>query len=265
MVQNEQDSVQQSVELQVTEKMCSKCKTVKKLSEFHKHKDYKYGVHRACKVCRSDGRAKTDMASIARSVPDGFVFCKSCNKLKEHNLDNFHHSKLRAASKVLICIKCRRDKNKLRSQDPNFKAQQKIRSSAWARDNKAHKNNKAREWKRNNKEKVMAGNNAYMSTEKAKALRSKAAAARYKLNPEKYKAKSSAYCSRVRKAKPKWENENKILKYYKMAKKLGLEVDHIVPINSKLVCGLHCLDNFQFLNRKDNASKGNRYWPNMPE
>lgn len=43
-----------------------------------------------------------------------------------------------------------------------------------------------------------------------------------------------------------------------------MEVDHIVPIKSDIVCGLHCIDNFQLMTREDNARKGNRFWPDMP-
>ena len=41
-------------------------------------------------------------------------------------------------------------------------------------------------------------------------------------------------------------------------------VDHIVPLNSKLVCGLHCEFNFQVIPGVLNSSKGNRRWPDMP-
>ena len=43
------------------------------------------------------------------------------------------------------------------------------------------------------------------------------------------------------------------------------EVDHIVPIKSKIVCGLHTEQNLRIVPRRVNRSKNNRYWPQMPE
>lgn len=43
------------------------------------------------------------------------------------------------------------------------------------------------------------------------------------------------------------------------------EVDHIVPLISPLVCGLHVIDNLRVIPRRENRSKGNRHWPDMPD
>lgn len=40
-------------------------------------------------------------------------------------------------------------------------------------------------------------------------------------------------------------------------------VDHIVPLQSSKVCGLHCVANLQLLTKSANISKGNRTWPDM--
>lgn len=41
-------------------------------------------------------------------------------------------------------------------------------------------------------------------------------------------------------------------------------VDHIVPLQSNLVSGLHCAANLQLLPQTENYRKGNRVWPDMP-
>lgn len=42
------------------------------------------------------------------------------------------------------------------------------------------------------------------------------------------------------------------------------EVDHIIPLQSRLVCGLHNEFNLRVITAKENNAKGNRYWPDMP-
>ena len=41
---------------------------------------------------------------------------------------------------------------------------------------------------------------------------------------------------------------------------MNLHVDHIIPLQSDLVCGLHCESNMQLMPASDNISKGNRHW-----
>lgn len=71
-------------------------------------------------------------------------------------------------------------------------------------------------------------------------------------------------------AVPEWADRKKMRRFYTEAKKLTKEtgiwhtVDHIVPIVSDLVCGLHCEANLQVMPHAANAAKGNRWWPDMP-
>lgn len=63
----------------------------------------------------------------------------------------------------------------------------------------------------------------------------------------------------------KWRDEDKIRSIYKqcarISKDTGVEnhVDHIVPLISDLVCGLHNEFNLQILTKFDNLSKGNKH------
>ena len=85
---------------------------------------------------------------------------------------------------------------------------------------------------------------------------------------------SAFLCRRYQASKqnaiPKWANNKKIRSIYKESRRLTLEtgiqhhVDHIVPIISKIVCGLHCEANLQILPYNENVKKGNRYWTDMP-
>lgn len=91
--------------------------------------------------------------------------------------------------------------------------------------------------------------------------------ARSKIKREKNRSYYSSKCAERRAKKsnatPSWYESEKVNLVYKMARELNLEVDHIVPITSDLVCGLHCWDNLQLLSRCENAKKGNYFWPYM--
>lgn len=71
-------------------------------------------------------------------------------------------------------------------------------------------------------------------------------------------------------AQPIWADKAKMQDIYREAQRvsritgMSYHVDHIVPLTSKLVCGLHNEFNLQILPGQDNLRKHNRYWPDMP-
>ena len=72
-------------------------------------------------------------------------------------------------------------------------------------------------------------------------------------------------------ATPSWANKFFIAEAYRLAKLREKicggkwHVDHIVPLASKLVCGLHIEQNLQVIPGIENIAKGNRRWPDMPQ
>lgn len=69
--------------------------------------------------------------------------------------------------------------------------------------------------------------------------------------------------SKIR-ARPAWASSEAINAIYAEAHRLGHHVDHMVPLVSSVVCGLHVEHNLQILPPLENLRKGNRSWPNMP-
>lgn len=84
---------------------------------------------------------------------------------------------------------------------------------------------------------------------------------------EKYRKKNSEYYAHYsskrkrteKQAMPSWAKLDSILVFYKEAKAQGLEVDHIIPLKHKKVCGLHNEFNLQLLSRTENAKKNNKF------
>lgn len=79
----------------------------------------------------------------------------------------------------------------------------------------------------------------------------------YKENAARYKA------SRIR-ATPSWANHSMILDIYKNCPE-GFHVDHIYPLQSDWVCGLHVEHNLRHIPAQDNIAKSNNYIPELHE
>lgn len=122
-------------------------------------------------------------------------------------------------------------------------------------------------------------------TEETKLKQKERSKKYYDKNKEKHKELSSIWKAENRhiiyannqkrrslkkQAIPKWADLDSIKQIYAdsifISEITGIKhhVDHIVPLNSKIVCGLHCESNLRITTASDNLSKGNLFWPDMP-
>lgn len=90
----------------------------------------------------------------------------------------------------------------------------------------------------------------------------------YKANPHLFNANNAKRRAQKIQSTPSWINKEHIESLYMIASinrqgGYDMHVDHIVPLQSDTVCGLHCEANLQLLPASDNKSKGNRHWPDM--
>lgn len=160
-----------------------------------------------------------------RMISDGY--CCECNRL---------------ANKVARHTPQRRERDRLKRRVANLTPEQLERRRAKDRANYIRDKDKLKvQWNR-----WAANNRGHIN----------AAVKRYKV------AKLNA--------QPAWADEMAMKAIYDEAARLSAEtgiprhVDHIVPLQSPIVCGLHCEANLQVLTETENCTKNNLHWPDMP-
>lgn len=153
------------------------------------------------------------------------------------------------------CVECCARQDAIRSASPHRKAAHLLAGNAWRRAN-PEKTAAIRkrgastqiEWVKNNPVKRAAIQRKYLAA-----------------NLDKHAANQGSRRAKKRRAQPAWADTAAIAKIYVEAKRLSRdtgvphEVDHIVPLISSLVSGLHVPANLQILPREANRAKGNKF------
>lgn len=143
------------------------------------------------------------------------------------------------------CVECRKQKNiALKEKQKVWSEKNKERKNAVSKfsyyQNQEKQQQRSRDKYKNNKEKVIATNNAWRA---------------------KYPKIGNHYASLRRKAvkqrTPAWADLQLIKQFY-MNCPDGYHVDHIVPLRGKTVCGFHSQHNLQYLPAAENQRKFNR-------
>ena len=206
---------------ETTVKICTLCKIKKPFDSFSKASREKDGLQHRCKACN-------------KAVSAAY-------RLMNPEKESLRHAKYHAENKEAI--------NK--------------RVSQWQKENRDRCRAKSRRFYHANREKERARMAKW--TAKNPDWNRK--------NTKKWREKNAIYYAqydrlnkaRRLKALAIWADFKKIEKIYlecqRISKKTGVphHVDHIIPLVSKFVCGLHCEDNLQILSQDENLSKGNRF------
>lgn len=202
---------------------------------------------KACKKCGEE-KLLTDFY-VAPDCADGRRgSCKRC-----HNIAAATHYQ-KNSSRICATVKAYQKNNADHIRDAQRTRYAKNRDRVlarvkkWVEANRAHRDAYLRERYVANREKILA------------RIREQR-----RLNPEKTSVQRAKRRAAELRATPCWADHAKIASVYRVAKETGLVVDHIVPLRSKHVSGLHVVANLQPLSREENAAKGNRWWPDMWE
>lgn len=176
--------------------------------------------------------------------------CLSC--------DNIFHPVKTHPNQKYCSIKCQRKEARKRNADKIKKYLEKYRI-----DSAELIKEKNKEYRINNKDKI----NKYSKSHYYKNKKNKREYHNnYRRNKRQRALAAASTCRRreyVKIATPKWANQEYIKLFYLLAKveeqRTGkkVHVDHIIPLQSNIVCGLHCEDNLQHLFQKENLKKNN--------
>ena len=190
--------------------------------------------------------------------------CTVCNESKP--LDDFPITSKKRGGRRTRCKPCHRAINaKWRAGNPE---KQKISEKRWRDNNVDKSREKVRCWRDANRARFNENAKRYQQ-ENAERCRELVARWRRK-NPAKVNAQGMRRYAGKLKAVPSWVELATLSRIYEEARQLSQDtgiqhhVDHIVPLQSKFVCGLHCQANLQIITAEENRRKNNRWWPDMP-
>lgn len=200
--------------------------------------------------------------------------CIECGERKP--LDQFHKDSSRSDGRCIACKECRRARERARyvkrprpvlSIDER-KTLKREALEVWRDANRDKTRAISMRWNAKNKDKLNAAQKKYQAANVAKI--SEKQREKRRANPHIPRAQSAGREAAKLRAVPSWAHRAAIAERYALARDLtkttGFQwhVDHIVPLRSSIVCGLHCEANLQVIPASLNCSKNNRHWPDMP-
>lgn len=221
-------------------------------------------------------------------VPPHSKTCSKCGETKP--LTEFSRSKAKPKAECKACFAAyhrayyekNRDKVLARTKAYQAANQEVVaqRQADWYQRNKQHVLERSKTWQQSNKaretERLRAWYDArkveVQATRKAKLLADPDRKARfdeyqkryYEENRHLWTEKSARRNRALQQATPAWADFKAIRAVYRACMKLTdetgqrHEVDHIVPLRGRNVCGLHVEHNLRIVTLRDNRVKGNK-------
>jgi hypothetical protein len=226
-------------------KPCSRCGESKSGVEFYKKTSTPDGLSSACRVCSKAMEKASKKRRAAATPPMTHKVCSGCKVC--HPASEFHKNAACPGGLAAYCKPCM------------VEVCVRLRATRRAATTRNHKSDPVR---------LAAWRKKYYDAHRAARVEN---ANRWQReNPGLANAKVRLRQVNKLRATPSWADLEFIELLYVETSDLSrrevrgvFHIDHVVPLKSNRVCGLHTEENLRAIPAKANMSKSNRFWPDM--
>ena len=223
--------------------ICSKCLLEKKIENFAKRKDSPDGYRKQCRECRK-GVIKQYRKNNKKKL---YTYSKIYYEENKEKIDKYKKEYNTTNKEKMEKVRKKYVKNN--------KEKLSLRRNEYYKRNKVQHNNASKLYYKENKNKMCQINKLWYESNKERAKEL------HKLNYIENKTDYIARTAKRRAIKIKATlngYDSEIKEIYTNCPE-GCHIDHIIPLNNPIVCGLHVPWNLQYLTAEENLSKSNSF------